>query len=99
MKELKYNKFVGLFLKERRGFSMLPKPSILKIPDSSFANFVGPQGCQPFSDGNRSCLSSQFMCKQYSGMNCYDAHLCTWDLGTGVVVAGAVVSGVIFVIS
>ncbi|WP_163192166.1 hypothetical protein [Clostridium thermarum] len=78
---------------------MLPKPSIIKLPNATFPIYVGPQGCTNFSDGNRTCIGTTFSCKQYNGMNCEDAHFCLYDLGAGVVVGGAVVGGIIFVIS
>ena len=65
---------------------MLPKPSILKIPDASTALTGGLRGCGSGYSGVEKC-SSQFSCSPVSGSSCIDTKFsstCSWTLGIGV---------------
>lgn len=76
---------------------MLPKPSIIKIPDASFSEHIGLTACSTPNFQPSGCIAGKFTCgahkcQPYQG-SCYDADFYGFGyaLGVGATIGIAIV--------
>lgn len=77
---------------------MLPKPSLLKLSNASYADFGGAGACNSYDmgpcygTGSYSCAGG-YTCTAHNGANCVDTSFlpCTTSLAVGAVGTGVII--------